>query len=71
MKTGTLSSATRIIAYLASFYFARFLKKNLEVARILGLLFRGLKSCVQFEKSLVGLQFGRFFTNSSGHPDFE
>jgi hypothetical protein len=45
--------------------------KIAEVVRILGLLFPWYKLCINFYKKWVGLYFGRFKKNSSGHPGGE
>jgi hypothetical protein len=45
--------------------------KFTEVAQIFGLLYSAVKSMYAFIfKKCFGLLFGRFFTSSSGHPDY-
>jgi hypothetical protein len=44
--------------------------KITEVDKILGLLFKWLKSCINFRKKGLGDILGDFFTNTSGHPDW-
>jgi hypothetical protein len=39
-----------------------------KVAQIFGYFIPRLKFCNSFDKKWVGLHFGRFFPNSSGHP---
>jgi hypothetical protein len=50
-------------------YFGRFLLK--EESQIIWLFFPQCKICIKFDKTWVGLHFGRLFINSSGHPDLD
>jgi hypothetical protein len=56
----------RIFACGAIIFFGCFL--TTEVAKIFGYFFYTEKMCITLTKK-IGPQFGRFFTNSSGHPD--
>jgi hypothetical protein len=47
---------------------AVFFAKLTELAHIFGLLFPQLRLSIKIDKKWVGPHFGRFFTNSSGHP---
>jgi hypothetical protein len=43
--------------------------KSYKVAQLLGQLFSTVKKCINLDKKWVGLDFGRFFSEtSSGHP---
>jgi hypothetical protein len=41
---------------------------EVHTALVFGLLFLQKKLCIDFVEKWIGLLFGRFFKNSSGHP---
>jgi hypothetical protein len=58
----------RIFAQWLTLYFGQFFSKITELATLIGYFFPRLLLCINFAKNCIGQHFGRFFTNSSGHP---
>jgi hypothetical protein len=57
----------RIFAYRANVYFGQFFE-NHRSSSIFGCFFPRLSLCIDFDMKSVGIHFGDFFTNLSGHP---
>jgi hypothetical protein len=53
-------------------YFGQFLEKCISRPKFQATFFHGKSYAlllINFDKKWVGLHFGRFFSNSSGHPE--
>jgi hypothetical protein len=56
------------IGRLSNVNFGQCFENNKRSSKLWATFFPGKESC-QFRNKLVGLLWGNFFTNSSGHPD--
>jgi hypothetical protein len=53
-------------------YFGHFFENGKSSPNFYGLLFQQRDLSIDFNRKWVGLLFGRsFFSNSSGHPDYD
>jgi hypothetical protein len=57
----------RIFAYWAIYFFGDIFENYRRSPNFLATFFQQKKLCTNFEKKIVGLRFGDFFTNSFAH----